>query len=60
MITPGVELIGMLPKEFELATDYCPGICTAVKAPKLAKIFAEMLTGSDAENLRKKIGFELT
>lgn len=58
-ITPGVELIGMLPKEFELATDYCLGICTAAKEPKLAKIFAEMLIGPDAANLRKKIGFEL-
>lgn len=58
-ITPGVELIGMLPKEFELATDYCLGICTNAKQPELAKIFADMLTGSDAADLRKKIGFEV-
>lgn len=57
-ITPGVEFIGMLPKEFELATDYCLGICTNAKEPGLAKTFADMLTSSDAANLRKKIGFE--
>lgn len=58
-ITPGVELIGMLPKEFELATDYCLGICTGAREPRLAKIFADMLTGADAASLRKKIGFEI-
>ena len=58
-ITPGVKLIGMLPKEFELATDYCLGICANAKEPELAKIFADMLTGTDAANLRKKIGFEV-
>ena len=58
-ITPGVKLIGMLPKEFELATDYCLGICTNAKEPELAKIFADMLTSPDAANLRKTIGFEV-
>jgi molybdate transport system substrate-binding protein len=58
-ITPGVELIGMLPKEFELVTDYCLGICTNANEPELAQTFADMLTGPDAANLRKKIGFEV-
>ena len=58
-ITPGVELIGMLPKEFELVTDYCLGICSNAKEPGLAKTFADMLTGPDAADLRQKIGFEV-
>ena len=58
-ITPGVSLIGMLPKEFELATDYCLGICSASKNYQLAADFAKLLTGSDAAALRQKIGFEL-
>jgi molybdate transport system substrate-binding protein len=59
IITPGVHLIGMLPKEFELATDYCLGVCTASKNPELAVNFANILTGAAAASLRQKLGFEL-
>ena len=59
-ITPGVQLIGMLPKEFELATDYCLGICTAGQNRQLAVDFANLLTGDGAAALRQDIGFELT
>lgn len=58
-ITPGVQFIGMLPKEFELATDYCVGICTDAKQADLARNFASLLTSLETEELRKKIGFEL-
>ncbi|SMC71636.1 molybdate ABC transporter substrate-binding protein [Polynucleobacter kasalickyi] len=57
-ITPGCELIGLLPKEFELATDYTLGICTNAKNPELAKQLANILTGSGSAEIRKKIGFE--
>ena len=59
IITPGVRLIGMLPKEFELATDYCLGICTTAQNPELALTFASILTSEDAASLRHKLGFEL-
>jgi molybdate transport system substrate-binding protein len=59
IITPGVRLIGMLPKEFELATDYCLGICTTAQNPELALTFASILTSEDAASLRQKLGFEL-
>jgi molybdate transport system substrate-binding protein len=49
----------MLPKEFELATDYCLGICTTAQNPELALTFASILTGEDAASLRHKLGFEL-
>jgi molybdate transport system substrate-binding protein len=58
-ITPGVSLIGMLPKEFELATEYCLGISASSQNYQLAFDFAQLLAGSDAAALRKKIGFEL-
>ena len=57
-ITPGCELIGLLPKEFELATDYTLGICTNAKNPELAKKLADILTGTSSAEIRKKIGFE--
>jgi molybdate transport system substrate-binding protein len=59
-ITPGVRLIGMLPKEFELATDYCLGICSASQNPQLASDFAKLLISDGASQLRQKIGFELS
>lgn len=59
-ITHGVQFIGMLPKEFELATDYCLGVCSSSQNPELAFEFARQLVGSDAAPLRQKIGFELS
>jgi molybdate transport system substrate-binding protein len=59
-ITPGISLIGMLPKEFELATDYCLGICANAQNPQLASDFASLLISNEAAALRAKIGFELS
>ena len=58
-ITPGVSLVGMLPKEFELATDYCLGICSTSQSRQLALDFASLLTSMGAASVRQKIGFEL-
>ena len=57
-ITPGCELVGLLPKEFELATDYTLGICHHAQRPELAKALADLLTGKGSALIRKKIGFE--
>jgi len=56
--TPGVELVGALPSEFELATDYTLGICSACAAPEQARILADLLTGPASEAIRRKGGFE--
>ncbi|MEI7530387.1 MAG: substrate-binding domain-containing protein [Betaproteobacteria bacterium] len=56
-ITPGVTLIGLLPKEFELATDYTLGICTHSTQPALAKLLAQTLTGNTSKAVREKIGY---
>ena len=45
--TPGVTLVGPLPKEFELATVYTAGVCTRAALPDQARDFAALL-GSDA------------
>lgn len=55
--TPGVELVGSLPKEFELATDYTLGICTKAQEPQLAKKLAGLLAGKASEDVRRKGGF---
>ena len=55
--TPGVELVGSLPKEFELATDYTLGICTKAQQPELARQLAAMVAGSASEAIRRQGGF---
>lgn len=56
--TPGVDLVGSLPKEFELATDYTLGICTRAQEPALAQQLAAMVAGPASEAIRRQGGFE--
>jgi molybdate transport system substrate-binding protein len=56
--TPGVELVGLLPREFELATVYTAGLCTGAAAPAAARDFIARLTGETSRALRTKAGFE--
>ena len=56
--TPGVELVGNLPPEFELATDYTVGVCTGSSQPALAEQFAQWLTGPQSHDVRRAGGFE--
>jgi molybdate transport system substrate-binding protein len=56
--TPGVRLLGGLPKVFELVTLYSAAVCArAVNAP-LAERFVEHLTGPASKALRSAVGFE--
>ena len=56
--TPGVELVGNLPPEFVLATDYTVGVCTGSSQPVLAERFAQWLTGPQSRDVRRAGGFE--
>lgn len=56
--TPGVDLVDVLPAEFELNTDYTLGVCTASQHPKEAELLAQLLTGSASEAVRRQGGFE--
>jgi len=55
--TQGVELVGSLPKEFELATDYTLGICAAAREPGLAAKLAELVAGPASAQIRRQGGF---
>ena len=57
--TPGVVLVGLLPREFELATVYSVGVCVGATNPEAAQRFIELLTGAPSRALRVKAGFEL-
>lgn len=56
--TPGVELVGCLPPEFEMSTEYTLGICTNTKVPEQARVLSELLTGSASGDIRRRGGFE--
>jgi molybdate transport system substrate-binding protein len=58
LFTPGVQLVGLLPPEFELATVYTAGLCTKAREPLAARDFIARLAGSDVEALRRACGFE--
>ena len=56
--TPGVTLVGPLPKQFELATVYTAGVCTRAALPDQAKRLAALLGGDAARAIRAQAGFE--
>jgi molybdate transport system substrate-binding protein len=56
--TPGVTLVGLLPRAFELATLYSAAVCTRAVNVVLAERFVELVTGPDAKALRVAGGFE--
>jgi molybdate transport system substrate-binding protein len=58
LYTPGVQLAGLLPREFELATVYTAAVCTRAQEPLAAAEFVRMLAGEEAAALRAAGGFQ--
>ena len=56
--TPGLTLVGRLPREFELATTYSLAVCARAESPATARRFAEILCAREAAPLRRAAGFE--
>ena len=56
--TEGVDLVDVLPAEFELSTDYTLGICTKAQNIGHAQLLAQLLTGPASEAVRRQGGFE--
>ena len=57
--TEGVDLVGVLPQEFELATVYALGISAQAQQPQLAQAMSDALTDTSTEALKLAGGFEL-
>ncbi|WP_408594310.1 molybdate ABC transporter substrate-binding protein [Limnohabitans sp.] len=57
--TQGVDLIGLFPQEFELATVYALGVATNAKQAGLAQQLADLLCSDRTRALRMALGFEL-
>lgn len=58
LYTPGVKLVAVLPKEFELATVYTAAVCSKSQQPQAAAALIKFLTSPDADALRVAGGFE--
>ncbi len=56
--TPGVELVALLPAEFELATPYTAAITARSPQAALAAQFIALMTSTDALPLRSAGGFD--
>jgi molybdate transport system substrate-binding protein len=57
LMTPGITLIGPLPKQFELATVYSAALCVNALHPREAERFLALLTDEASLNQRIKVGF---
>lgn len=58
LYTPGVQLAGLLPPQFELATVYTAAVCTKALQPALAAALLARMVGPEASALRRAGGFE--
>jgi molybdate transport system substrate-binding protein len=58
LYTPGVQLVGLLPPEFELATIYTAAVCTRAREPSAAADLIRMLAADETAGLRSAGGFE--
>ena len=56
--TEGVDLVGVLPQEFELATVYTAALCSRAMQPEPASQFIALMAGAHAAKLRAEGGFE--
>ena len=58
LYTPGVQLVAVLPKAFELATVYTAAVASKAEQPQAARLLIDMLAAPDAAPLRRAGGFE--
>ncbi|MEZ5630060.1 MAG: substrate-binding domain-containing protein [Burkholderiaceae bacterium] len=56
--TRGVELIGSLPAELGLTTDYTLAISSSTREPALVQELARRLSGPESEAVRREGGFD--
>ena len=58
LYTPGVQLVSLLPKEFELATVYTAAVAAKAEQPQAARIMIDLTAAPAAAELRRAGGFE--
>lgn len=58
LITPGVQLSGVLPPPHELSTTYTAAVASGGGEPELARALIEALTAPEAAQARRECGFD--
>jgi molybdate transport system substrate-binding protein len=58
--TPGIALVGPLPKAYDLSTVYSTAVSNRSSHPELAHRLVALLSGSQSRSLRVSGGFELS
>jgi molybdate transport system substrate-binding protein len=58
LYTPGVQWVGPLPRECELATVYTAAVCTQTDQLQAATMLIDLLVNPQAAELRRSSGFE--
>ena len=58
LYTAGVQLVGVLPREFELATVYTAAVCSRAANPAAAQALVDLLSADTSRALRTAGGFE--
>jgi molybdate transport system substrate-binding protein len=58
LYTEGVDLIALLPPQFELTTVYTAAVTTRATEPELAARMVDLITGPASAELRQRSGFE--
>lgn len=58
LFTPGVQLTGLLPKPYELATTYTAAVTARAAEPALAAELIAALSAAEAVAARRQCGFE--
>ncbi|MBC7603804.1 MAG: substrate-binding domain-containing protein [Ramlibacter sp.] len=58
LFSAGVQLVGLLPRQFELATVYTAGVCTKAQQPQAATDFIALLAGDQMRAAREAGGFD--
>jgi molybdate transport system substrate-binding protein len=58
LFTPGITLVGALPRDFGLSTVYTAAVSTRAREPSLAASAIALLCSPGMEKLRKDCGFE--
>jgi molybdate transport system substrate-binding protein len=56
--TPGVTLVGPLPREFELATVYTAAVCMRAATPEAAGRLVALLSAAETRAVRATAGFD--
>ncbi len=58
--TPGIRLVGRLPRGYDLATIYTAAVSANARAATPARQLIELLASPDHRDLRKTLGFEMS